>query len=244
MITGPTGFSITFEHVGDPLPGDDILLLAQPGWVVTQVRTKPQTYLFLSDVTFEVFAPASLDSDGDGEPDATDNCPQDPNSDQSDADADGIGNACNDHGDLDGDEWSDVLDNCPGDPNPNQEDADLDLLGDICDPFPNHGDNEQAQCEADLAVCEAGFTDSDGDGVTDLADQCPGSTPADVDAAGCTIAQFCSPIDVTTSAGRKVCKRSDWKNDEPVMKSKDRDCNIQKNGAGRDDDECVPAAGL
>jgi hypothetical protein len=35
-----------------------------------------------------------LDSDGDGVPDASDNCPDDPNPDQADSDGDGIGDAC------------------------------------------------------------------------------------------------------------------------------------------------------
>lgn len=37
------------------------------------------------------------DEDGDGIPDALDNCPADPNSDQLDGDADGVGNACDPH---------------------------------------------------------------------------------------------------------------------------------------------------
>ena len=37
---------------------------------------------------------ASSDSDGDGRPDPSDNCPSVANSDQADGDADGVGNAC------------------------------------------------------------------------------------------------------------------------------------------------------
>ena len=47
------------------------------------------------------FAAAAPDADGDGIPDATDNCPATPNADQADLDGDGAGNACDD--DLDGD---------------------------------------------------------------------------------------------------------------------------------------------
>ena len=57
--------------------------------------------------------------------------------------------------DSDYDGIPDVGDNCPGTSNPTQEDRDLDLLGDACDPFPDERDNEQAQCEADLAACLA-----------------------------------------------------------------------------------------
>ena len=44
-----------------------------------------------AEVTFNV---ATSDSDGDGRPDASDNCPTVANSDQADGDADGVGNAC------------------------------------------------------------------------------------------------------------------------------------------------------
>jgi hypothetical protein len=56
--------------------------------------------------------------------------------------------------DSDGDGILDGFDNCPDDFNPVQEDADLDRVGDACDPFPSDPDNEQAQCEVDLAASE------------------------------------------------------------------------------------------
>ena len=59
-----------------------------------------------------------LDSDGDGVPDATDNCPNDANADQADGDGDDVGDVC---------------DNCPNDANPNQEDGDGDGVGDACE---------------------------------------------------------------------------------------------------------------
>jgi hypothetical protein len=57
------------------------------------------------------------DADGDGIPDAIDNCPSVANPDQADADGDGIGDAC---------------DNCPLTPNPAQLDRDGDGIGDAC----------------------------------------------------------------------------------------------------------------
>ncbi len=48
-----------------------------------------------------LFPSPSPDADGDGVPDAIDNCPITPNPDQSDLDGDGLGNECDD--DLDGD---------------------------------------------------------------------------------------------------------------------------------------------
>jgi hypothetical protein len=69
-----------------------------------------------------VDAPASTDDqDGDGVPDATDNCPTVANADQRDFDNDGVGDAC---------------DNCPPIPNPDQADGDGDGVGDACDPHP------------------------------------------------------------------------------------------------------------
>ncbi len=60
--------------------------------------------------------------------------------------------------DADSDGLPDDADNCPTISNPDQADTDLDLIGDACDPFPNDRDNEQAQCEADLAQCIADQT--------------------------------------------------------------------------------------
>ena len=54
------------------------------------------------------------DDDGDGVANSEDNCPETPNSDQNDADGDGIGDVCDD--DDDGDGVSDSNDNCPNTP--------------------------------------------------------------------------------------------------------------------------------
>jgi hypothetical protein len=45
-------------------------------------------------VNLQVTAPPVSDSDGDGVPDSSDNCPSVANADQADADGDGLGNAC------------------------------------------------------------------------------------------------------------------------------------------------------
>jgi len=58
------------------------------------------------------------DRDCDTVADDTDNCPDDPNTNQTDGDQDTVGDAC---------------DNCPRDANPGQEDADGDGRGDACE---------------------------------------------------------------------------------------------------------------
>jgi C1A family cysteine protease len=55
----------------------------------------------------DVGAPPPPDQDGDGVPDASDNCPTVYNPTQTDTDVDGLGDACDDDDDDDG--WTDVL---------------------------------------------------------------------------------------------------------------------------------------
>jgi hypothetical protein len=82
-----------------------------------------------------------VDTDGDGVPDASDNCPTVANSSQTDSDGDGLGDACDPTPtpivDTDGDGVPDASDNCPTTANASQTDTDGDGLGDACDPNPN-----------------------------------------------------------------------------------------------------------
>ncbi|MFY1829992.1 lamin tail domain-containing protein [Myxococcus fulvus] len=103
------------------------------------------------------------DVDGDGIPDAQDNCPGVFNpvrpmdqGVQTDVDGDGVGDACDvcpfapgttecsrpNPNDTDGDGVPNAADNCPNTHNPDQADSDGDGKGDACDlcPTPNPGD--------------------------------------------------------------------------------------------------------
>jgi hypothetical protein len=84
------------------------------------------------DTLHRVWVRTLPDTDGDGVPDLTDNCPSIANPDQhnTDAAADG-GDACDTDDDDDG--VLDGADNCPLVPNANQLDVNSDGVGDVCD---------------------------------------------------------------------------------------------------------------
>jgi hypothetical protein len=104
----------------------------------------------------------SLDTDEDGVMDLLDNCPDDPNSDQSDIDRDGLGNVCDVDADGDGFEGplGDGTDCDDLDPavNPDAEEICTDGIDNNCDKLT---DAEDPACDAD------------GDGIVDALDNCP-----------------------------------------------------------------------
>jgi hypothetical protein len=102
-----------------------------PGADGELVRTASANYIL--DCT----RPAA-DSDGDGVPNAEDNCPSVANRDQADANGNMIGDACEVMGapDADRDGRPDTADNCPRVWNVNQADDDRDGLGNVCDTTP------------------------------------------------------------------------------------------------------------
>ncbi|HUJ62072.1 MAG TPA: thrombospondin type 3 repeat-containing protein [Kofleriaceae bacterium] len=123
-------------------------------------------------------AAAAGDMDGDGIPDAMDNCPTvfNPirpldNGVQPDADGDGIGDACDpcprdpntttckpyDPNDRDGDGVPDASDNCPDVYNPQQTDTDGDGKGDACDACPTVANPGAQNCPATIYAVKSGM---------------------------------------------------------------------------------------
>ncbi len=171
-----------------------------------------------------------LDSDGDGVLNSFDNCPLIENPDQFDTDADGQGDACDafpldPENDIDGDGYGSDTDNCPTVANPTQADSDGDGQGDACDAFPLDPDNDidgdgygsdtdncptvsnptQADNDGDGLgdACDTS-ADADNDGVDDSLDQCPETLDGEtVDPEnGCSIDQLV-PCDANWKSHRK-----------------------------------------
>jgi len=92
-----------------------------------------------------------------------------------------------------------------------------------------------------IPPCPPVCSDSDNDGHANDNDRCP-FTPAglDVDELGCSQAEFCERIKVNTRRDARVCKKADWKNDQPLA-GKTFDCRFDNQGTwfNRKDDECV-----
>lgn len=125
------------------------------------------------------------------------------------------------------------------------DDGDMCTVDDVCSGDTCSGSG-YATCQAELAICQADLVaataDDDADGVRNVDDHCSGTAAsAAVDTDGCSLAQFCASVSATTPTGQRTCKKLDWQNDEPSMRSRERDCVVNRMGAGSSDDVCVPA---
>ncbi len=124
---------------------------------INEPTCTPQRPAAVAGSTIYTGAVSQTDRDGDGIPDADDNCPSVFNPVrpmdgglQADADGDGVGDSCDpcplnanttsctaaDPNDRDGDGVPNSTDNCPDTPNPDQQDTDGDGKGDACDACP------------------------------------------------------------------------------------------------------------
>lgn len=169
------------------------------------------------------------DTDHDGDPDETDNCPEVWNPDQANSDHDPLGDAC---------------DNCPTVTNQNQADGDGDETGDACDSCfdtdldgygnPGHPENtcptdncptaanpgqEDNDGDSSGDVCD---TDDDNDTVLDTADNCPlVSNPGQENNDGDGSGDICDPDDDNDLAEDAAdCRPFDgtvWSAPSPVL---------------------------
>lgn len=182
---------------------------------ITDIALPTPTVLTLDRVTTYVgFVPVEgedPDVDGDGILNLLDNCPTDPNLEQEDRDADGLGDVCDPFPD-DADDVAACLDLA--------QDLEAALESERMRAEEIRAENslllenvsvleaENAALRAELAVCAP--ADEDGDGVPDDADACPGSASSGVDSSGCSQAQFCEDSSGTGLRGLLGCLRADW----------------------------------
>lgn len=112
-------------------------------------------------------------------------------------------------------------------------DCEIDLFqctsgGDLaqCNADLTQAQDDLTQCTVDLNECLTDPRDADEDGEPDVTDLCPATPAVEVDSDGCSLLQFCTSIPTATKTDERACKRSDWKNDEPLGNA--RDCTVDK----------------
>jgi len=143
-----------------------------------------------------LFLELAQDADGDGVPDALDNCPSISNANQLDSDVDGQGDVCDPtptFPDSDADSIIDTTDNCPLVSNVDQLNTDGDSQGNACD---NDDDNDEDPDGADNCplTSNADQFDSDSDGQGNVCDQTPDGPDTDGDGVADMLDKFPSNI--------------------------------------------------
>ena len=175
---GTTGFDLLGHYVAVPgdVDGDGVNDVAGGASdVFTAQNPSPDGgYVQMLYHRYEP-AVAGDDDDDDGVGEALDNCPVHSNTNQSDIDGDGSGDACDD--DIDGDGFANEADNCPLDHSLDTTDTDGDLDGDICD---GDDDNDAVADPDDAFPLDSRYNaDDDGDGMADSWESANGLDPAD-----------------------------------------------------------------
>ncbi len=168
-IAGLPNAAVPVNIIVDQLPAPDnrhqlIVIVGDPATspnLTTEVMCSPWTFaltlqgtatpggepLYTNPATpgayeFSAVLASEWDADNDGYSNATDNCAQRANADQTDTDEDLMGDACDPspsvkNTDIDSDGIANGYDNCALAPNSTQDDSDFDGLGNGCDGLPD-----------------------------------------------------------------------------------------------------------
>lgn len=200
----PDGLQIAFESDRNFVDGNiEIYVMNADGSGQTRLTNNPGHD---SSPAWGIIFEPTPDTDGDGVPDATDNCPLTANPDQANTDGDLEGDACDADDDNDGQTDADET-ACGSDPldvNSRAADNDADNSPDcvdadddndaVADPTDNcqfaaNADQTDTDGDAQGDACDA---DDDNDGVADTADNCPlVSNPNQADADNDGIGDAC-----------------------------------------------------
>ncbi len=163
------------------------------------------TPLYAMFLEYGIGSSPSSDLDGDGVPNASDNCPAVSNPDQANNDGDSMGDVCDADDDNDG--VPDSSDNCPTSSTPDQANNDGDSMGDVCDADDDNDGVDDLTDAFPLDASESVDTDGDGqgnnadqdddnDGVPDSSDNCPtASNPDQANNDGDSMADACDADD-------------------------------------------------
>jgi len=168
----------------------------------------PCSHVGIQDSCLDLHSCLQADADADGVGDLCDNCPAAANGSQDDMDGDGSGDLC---------------DNCLTAYNPSQSDSDLDQAGDACDNCPaayNPAGLAQVDTNGDMSITPAdcvvppststGQCEFDLDGVGDICDNCPITyNPAQTDSDGNGVGNACQACAAGDPDGDGFC-------DDPV----------------------------
>jgi hypothetical protein len=161
---GPTAF--TLDPSTDFGFSETCTVTILAGQVADQDANDPPNNM-AANYVFSFGTAANPDTDGDGVPNGTDNCPTTANPGQENNDGDALGDACDPDDDNDG--VTDTSDNCALTSNPGQADNDSDGQGDACDP---DDDNDTVNDDVDNCqfVANTNQADADGDGLGNACD--------------------------------------------------------------------------